>query len=430
MWHRTRAKVCVASALVISCLWAMASLAADDVTGQWQLSMEFGDRQMNSTLLLYRSQDGTLQARWGASELSQVKLDGQKLSFVRTVRFGDQEFSMTFQGTIQGGRLTGTISSERGDFSITGIKKTPKPDMVGQWDVGFEVFDRPISARLVVQQRPDGALTVQWTEEPGQHNVSGVKYQDGRLTFVRSSKIEDMEFETTFEGTVKDNRLTGLLKGQMGQFNVTGKRVGADLIGLWELSTVSEMGTRQSLLVIDNDLTGTYEGFGGEFPIKDLKIDGQRLSFTVEMGFGDRTFQIKFNGTCDGKTIKGQSSSERGTNEVTGKKLTIPLPGQVASGIQQLIGTWEFTTETPGGVRTNTLKINPDMTGTYSSRNQDTPIEALKVDGDQVSFKITRTFNDQQFTMEFKGRLIGDELVGEFVSQRGSRPAKGKKIGQ
>jgi hypothetical protein len=38
------------------------------------------------------------------------------------------------------------------------------------------------------------------------------------------------------------------------------------------------------------------------------------------------------------------------------------------------------------------------------------------------------SFNDRQFTMEFKGEVDGKILKGEFVTESGSREAVGKKI--
>ena len=96
------------------------------------------------------------------------------------------------------------------------------------------------------------------------------------------------------------------------------------------------------------------------------------------------------------------------------------------------------------------------MTGTYSFRDNPVDIKDLKVDGNNVSFKIEMSFNDRQFTMEFKGKVEGktlktlidergpipeDEAVvmfcqiadgktlkGEFITQRGTREAIGKKV--
>ena len=292
----------------------------EDITGEWEITMEFNGRQSFATLSISKKPDGTLAGKWGSSELSDVKFDGSKLTFVRTLKFGDREFSTNYSGTLKDGKLTGTMSGERGDFAANGTRKKPKLPVLGQWDIKFSVGDRDITSRLIISEKPDGTLDGKWTE-PGEHVLSNVKFEDGKLTFTRKSKIDNMEFETTYEGTVKGNELTGMLKGEMGQWQANGERVWAALVGKWELTTTSERGTRTSLLTIEGDLTGRYESFGGEIPIKDLKLEGDQLSFNIEGGFGDRAFKMEFKGKLDGKTLNGQMNSERGTREVTGKKL-------------------------------------------------------------------------------------------------------------
>lgn len=198
-----------------------------------------------------------------------------------------------------------------------------------------------------------------------------------------------------------------------------GTRVGAALVGKWDLTSVSDFGTRQGMMRINGDMTGRYEFFGGEIPMKDLKLEGNQVTFALEMGWGDQTFTLDFKGTLDGKNLKGQMTSDRGTSEITGKKV---------EKVSAAVGTWEFTRETPRGTRTSTLKIKPDMTGTYTFRDNEIDVKDLRVDGNNVSFKLELSFNDRQFTMEFKGKVEGKNLKGEFITQRGAREAVGKKI--
>jgi hypothetical protein len=153
--------------------------------------------------------------------------------------------------------------------------------------------------------------------------------------------------------------------------------------------------------------------------MKDLKLEGNQVTFALEMSFGDNTFTLNFKGTLDGNNLKGQMTSDRGTSEITGRK---------AEEASAVVGTWEFTRETSQGTRTSTLKIKPDMTGTYSMRDNEVEVKDLKVDGNNVSFKIELSFNDRQFTMEFKGNVDGKILKGEFITERGAREAVGKKI--
>ena len=211
--------------------------AAEDITGDWQITTDFNGRPMLATLTIAKKADGTLEGHGDRSALSNVKFEDGKLTFVRTIRFGDQEFTMNYAGTLKDGKLTGTLSSDQGDIAANGVRKKPKSPVLGQWDIKFNVMDRDITARLIITEKPDGTLAGQWTKEDGQHVVSNVKFQDGKLTLTRKSKIKDIdEFETTYEGTVKGNELTGVLKSEMGDVPANGQRVGAALIGKWELT--------------------------------------------------------------------------------------------------------------------------------------------------------------------------------------------------
>jgi hypothetical protein len=416
--HKT---ICRTFVLVCLMLLAQASLvlAAEDITGQWEMTMDFGGRPSFAMLTISKNADGTLAGKWGSRDtLSNVKFQDGKLTFVRTIQFGDQEFTMDYAGALKEGEITGTMSSDQGEFNVNGARFKPKSPALGHWDISFNVGDRQINARLSVSEKPDGTLEGKWNEE-GEHTISNVKFQDGKLSFTRQSKIEDFEFETTYEGQVKGNELIGTMKSQMGDLQANGKRVGAPLIGKWDLTIVSEFGTMPGMMRINGDMTGRYEFFGGEIPMKDLKLNGNQVTFDFEMGWGDQTFTLNFKGTLDGNNLKGQMTSDRGTSEITGKK---------AEEASAVVGTWEFTRETQQGTRTSTLKIKPDMTGTYTMRDNPVDVKDLKVDGNNVSFKIEMSFNDRQFTMEFKGMVEGKILKGEFITQRGAREAIGKKI--
>lgn len=411
---------CAGAAVVVCLLLVQTSLvAAQGITGEWEMTMDFGGRPSYATLSISKNADGTLAGKWGSNELANVKFQDGKLSFVRTVRFGDQQFSMSYNGTLEDGKLMGLMSSERGEYAANGARKKPMCPALGQWDIGYSIGERNITGKLVVSGKPDGTLGGTWVSQRGGSEISNVKFLNGTLTFDRKSTFNDRTFESTFEGTVKGNELSGTFKSQRGERAAAGKRIGAPLIGKWELTSTSERGTRTRVLTVFPDLTGRYESFGGEIAVKDLKLEGNQVTFAIETGFGDRASVSQFKGTLDGATLKGQMTSSRGTREVAGKKMA------AASAVA---GTWELTSESSRGTRTSTLKVTDGMTATYTSRDQETPVTDLKVEGNQISFKMTRTYNDRQFTMEFKGTVTGTTLKGEFITSRGSRPVTGKKI--
>jgi hypothetical protein len=416
--HKTIGKTLILVCL-ISLVQTSLALAAEDITGEWEMTMDFGGRPSYAMLTISKNADGSLSGKWGSDDLSDVKFQDGKLTFVRTIQFGDQEFSMDYAGTLKDGKITGEMSSDRGEFDVNGVRFKPKSPALGTWNISFNIGDRDITGQLAISEKPDGTLEGKWISERGNTVISNVKLTDGKLTFNRKSTFGDNTYESNFEGTIAGNNLTGVFKSQRGEMPAKGSRVGAALIGKWDLTSVSEFGTRQGMMRINGDLTGRYEFFGGELPIKDLKLEGNQVTFALETGFGDQTFTLDFKGTLDGNNLKGQMTSDRGTSEITGKKI---------EATSAVVGTWEFTRETSQGTRTSTLKINPDMTGTYSFRDNPVDIKDLKVDGNNVSFKIEMSFNDRQFTMEFKGTVEGKTLKGEFITQRGTREAIGKKI--
>ena len=318
--HKTSGKfiimICFLLLMQTSLVWA-----AEEITGDWRITMDFNGRESFATLSIAKKADGTLTGKWGSSDLSNVKFEDGKLTFVRTISFGDQEFTMDYSGTLKDGKLTGTMSSDRGDFAANGVRKKPKCPALGQWDINFTVMEQDITASLIISQTKDGKFEGKWTENMGEHAVSNIKYDNGKLSLTRKSKIEDFEFESTYEGMIKGNVLTGIMKSEMGELQAGGKRFGTELIGKWELTTTSDFGTRTSMMMVEPDMTGYYESFGGEIPIKNLKLENGQVTFKLEMSWGDQTFEMNFKGKLDGKTIKGQMDSDRGTSDVTGKKI-------------------------------------------------------------------------------------------------------------
>jgi len=296
-----------------------------DITGDWKIKIDYDDRESIATLSISKNPDGSITGKWGENELSDMKFENNKLSFVRIRTWRDREFKATFEGTIKDGDLVGTLSSERGEFPATISRVKPKPTVLGEWDIKVQMREREFTSKLSISQTPDGKLVGKWTSERGEDTISDVKFEDGKLTFTRKSTFGDREWESTFEGTIKGHELTGKFKTERGEMTVTGKRIGIELIGKWELTTTSERGTRTSTLVVDGDMTATYQTGFGEVPVSDLKLEGNKVTFKITMGFGERQFEMEFKGKLEGNTLDGEFISERGTRQVTGKKIVPEL---------------------------------------------------------------------------------------------------------
>jgi hypothetical protein len=317
---------CLLAAVLLTLMTGVPqALAAEDITGEWEVTMDFGGRPSYATLTITKNPDGTLAGKWGSTPLSDVKFDGQKLTFVRTVRFGDNEFTMNYAGTVTDGKITGTMSSDRGDMPANAVKKKPFAPAVGVWDLKYSVGGQDVTAKLMISQKPDGALDGKWVTQMGESVVSNVKFADGKLTLDRVVKFNDQEIKMTFTGTVQGDKLTGTSKSDMGEIPVTGTRFGSEIIGTWDLTSVSERGTRNITMTINPDLSGRYELFG-ELPMKNVTFENGQLTFTIEFGPEDQPMQMNFKGKLEDKTLKGQMTSDRGTSEITGKKVEPATP--------------------------------------------------------------------------------------------------------
>lgn len=302
---------CLASALP---LFAADQGKYKDILGDWKMKFSFGGGgQMTSTLSISLKDDGSLAVKispdMGESKITDLKFENNKLSFTRTSTFRDNEFSTDYEATLANNTLKGIMSSDMGDNDFTAAKFVPKSDAVGIW----LIQGQPADTKLSILEDPNGKLIGKWAD----YKISDAQFKNGKLSFKRTSKTNPKD-QVAYEATVKGDELTGKL--------INAKRYGSDLIGKWILTTKDEeRGERKSNFVVDKDLTATYDMWMSEVPVSDLKIDGQNITFTINMEFGERSFSLDFKGklTAPGK-LQGQMVSDRGTLEVTGEKV---IPG-------------------------------------------------------------------------------------------------------
>jgi hypothetical protein len=217
--------------LTMSLTQVSAGQAKRGITGDWQLKVDFDGRQMSSILSLSEDDDGKLKGElinfWGLSELRDLKHEGNELSFVQVNRFRDQERTTKFTGSIQRGKLTGTLSSERGNAQVEGSRLRKLPQVVGEWETTFSIGDRQVTANLIVKADEQRQLTADWKSQSGEHEITNVAFKAGTLKFDRKSKFQDQQFESSFEGKVKGHVLNGTIKSDRGEIAVQGKRIGA-----------------------------------------------------------------------------------------------------------------------------------------------------------------------------------------------------------
>jgi len=324
---------CALAALVISSAQVSAQVSAQDsaqpsrsrrggLYGDWLVKVSFGERQMDSILSFSRDKEGNRTGQWlsfwGLSELKDVKFEEGKLSFTqeRQNREG-QTTTSKFTGTIKEGKLAGILSSDRGESKLEGKRSPRIPRAVGSWEMKYKVGEREITGTLVIKAGKEGKLTAQWQSQRGEHEITDLQYERGTLTFKRKSKFGDREWESTFEGTVRRDTLTGVVKSERGEITAEGKLIGASVIGTWNLEVTSERGSRKQRLKVNPDMSGLY----GAIPIKKVNFEDDKVSFKIVLEFGERKFEMSFEGKLAESKLTGELTTSRGKQKVKGTKV-------------------------------------------------------------------------------------------------------------
>jgi hypothetical protein len=298
---------------------APAGSALKGILGDWQITMDFNGRQVQSILSFSMDNEGKLTGQsigFGVVELEGIKYEGSQLSFVQVNRFGDNEFRRTFTGTVERGKLSGTFSSDRGESKVEGKRLRRMSPAAGTWQFTFNVGDRQVNPTLVIKADDNNKLSAVWQSQRGQQEISDLTFKAGKLTFKRTSEYQGQKRESSFEGTIKGNKLTGTMKSERGEIEIEGQRQGAAIIGKWDLELTSDRGTRKQILLVNPDLSGLY----GATPIKKVDLEDNQVSFKITRSFNDQEFESSFKGTLDGRKLTGELVSSRGSQTVTGLK--------------------------------------------------------------------------------------------------------------
>ena len=320
------------SVLVCGCALVMLAApalawAADDIVGKWQFTWTRHDETVTNKVTFSKNADGAIVGQWsddrGESELSDIKMAGGKLNFVRSFTRGDgQEIRLTFTGSLKGGKLVGSFTTPGGDRQVNLTRIQPPASLIGQWDLSMQTPDRDFEVKLTISGKADGSYTGQWSSEWGENPLTDIKYEEGKLSFTRKSDFQGEERVSTFTGKVEGHTMSGNMSSPWGEFTSTGTRFGAALIGKWELTSAGRNGEpRTRILTVKDDLTAKFQlRENNEIDVTELKIDGDQITFKVIRIFGDREFPMEFKGKLAGTTLNGELITGRGSSEVTGKK--------------------------------------------------------------------------------------------------------------
>ncbi|UCE50024.1 MAG: hypothetical protein JSW47_07670, partial [Phycisphaerales bacterium] len=77
-------------------------------------------------------------------------------------------------------------------------------------------------------------------------------------------------------------------------------------------------------LRINGDMSGLY----GSTPVRNVVLEGDKVTFKIVFEFGDQTFEINFAGKLEGSKLAGEMTTSRGSWKIAGKKVVSRFRGR------------------------------------------------------------------------------------------------------
>ena len=306
-----------------------------ELGGDWSVRLET-DRGPRTALLSFsKLRSGTYAGTWidrrGVSQLSDVALDGSRLTFTRQRRGRDgRSTEWRFAGSIAADRVSGTLSADGQTRPLEGRRIAPLPDIVGDWAMSYgrdaDSRDR-VSLALAVRVDTKGELTARWRTAKGDEPVTKLELRDDGKLVVESVRYGN------YKGALKNrNLLDGIVTAERGDISVAALRMGTPIIGTWNLEVTSERGPRTQRLKVLPDMSGWF----GALRIDNVRLENDvptrvdqnakhGVTFRTTLKRGELTHEVRFSGEVSGDKLKGEITTPGGRARITGSRVK-PVP--------------------------------------------------------------------------------------------------------
>ena len=265
---------------------------------------------------------GTYRTTRNQVAITDVVLEGKNISFKVERRFRDRVFTTNYKGVLHGSSIKGTIKSRRGDEAReaewNATADTPEADPIGTWvwSTRWGWSGEEVESKFTIKREGD-AFTGTYAGRGDESSIEEVKFKVNTLSFNVTSVTDRGEFTSAFNGTIEEDQFDANIKMQFGErkFNrsMVAKRVLAPAkpVGVWTWPSRRGRDGEQveSKLALkkseDGKLAVTFSRGDQESTIRDLKLDGNEITFTTKLSFGDNSCTIQFNGTFRGDELRG-----------------------------------------------------------------------------------------------------------------------------
>ncbi|MBL9125756.1 MAG: hypothetical protein JNG90_19100 [Planctomycetaceae bacterium] len=306
-----------------------------DIKGAWKFTIKTDDGQSLEPIVKIEQDGETVSGTFLGMDGTEVKLeDGafkdNELAFKVTLDFGGQELIAKFAGKVAAkefkGKVDYDIGGQTGTFDVLGAKEAGESPIHGNWTLVATSEGGTFEPKLMIVHEGDKIEGVYVWDEQTKVDIKEPKLSDKELTFKVEHDFSGSPIVVLYSVTTDGDSLKGKadydLGGQTGTATIEGKRVKpAEVAGTWNISLTTEDGQSFDVTLKleqgGDGLKGTYTGPAGEAEIKDAKVDGNKIEFSVVRERDGQEFEIEYEGTIDGDAIKGEAEADFGGQEMT-----------------------------------------------------------------------------------------------------------------
>jgi imidazolonepropionase-like amidohydrolase len=218
-------------------------------TGTWTLNVNLGEGEQSVTLVLQQEGEnlrGSIQGPLGSAQIANASVSaGGELRFTVPVTIGGQTTEATFNGTITGNQMRGTVQTVgRAPGTFTGTlpvttpaatpARTPSPtqsstppasstNLSGTWTLTLAVGPRTMPGTLTLTQQAS-SLSGTLQSPFGNTELSNGSIGADGFRFTSTAEVSGRTVEMTITGTANGTQMSGTITSEIGTTTFTGTR--------------------------------------------------------------------------------------------------------------------------------------------------------------------------------------------------------------
>lgn len=207
---------------------AVPAFAASPFAGTWNIELDFQGTPVEGVMVIHEGADGKLSGSWtsqfGESDLQDMKVSGETLTFQREISAQGQSMALDYQAKLVDGKIDGMIMTPQGDLPFTGVKAQEEVTFIGDWNVEMDRQGQVVQFTLSIKDDGD-KLSGIWTSPRGERELENVKIADGVLSFAQTMERQGQSFTLDYSAKIADGKLAGTITTPRGERPFTGTKI-------------------------------------------------------------------------------------------------------------------------------------------------------------------------------------------------------------